>query len=59
MIHWLWLLPALFLGALFGTLACALMVAARNQDDIEDLIDRQSGCVCEREAVCSKRTDAA
>lgn len=59
MIHWFWLLPALFSGALFGTLICALMVAARSQDDIEDLIDRQSGCVCEREAVCSKRTDAA
>lgn len=59
MIHWFWLLPTFFCGAMLGLLACALMVAARDLDDIEDLIDQQSGCICEHEAVCSKRTDAA
>ena len=54
MIHWLWLLPALFTGAVAGLLICALMVAARS----EDVIDCQAGCACEREAVCSKQADA-
>jgi hypothetical protein len=41
-----------------GLLICALVVAARNQDEIEDMIDGQPGCVCQHEAVCSKQADA-
>ncbi len=58
MIHWLWLLPAIFLSASMGIFICALFVAARNQDAIEDMIDDQPGCVCQHEAVCPKQTDA-
>ena len=58
MIHWFWLLPAIFLSASMGLLICALVVAARNQDEIEDMIDGQPGCVCQHEAVCSKQADA-
>jgi hypothetical protein len=59
MIHWLWLLPALLVGASAGLLLCALIVAARDQESIEDLIDRQHGCICEREASCCKWDGAA
>lgn len=59
MISWLWLLPAVLVGAFAGLITCALMVAARGQEDIEDLIDQQAGCICESEAACCKRADAA
>lgn len=59
MIHWLWLFPAALLGGIAGLLTCALIVAARDQESIEDLIDQQPGCICNCEAVCSKQADAA
>jgi hypothetical protein len=41
-----------------GIFICALFVAARNQDAIEDMIDDQPGCVCQHEAACPKQADA-
>ena len=59
MISWLWLFPATLLGAFAGLLICALIVAARDQESIEDLIDQQPGCICKREASCCKWDEAA
>ena len=58
MIHWLWLLPAIFLSASAGLVLCALAVSARGKDEIQNLTDGQFGCVCQHEAVCSKQADA-
>jgi hypothetical protein len=59
MIHWLWLIPTVLVSAFAGLLLCALLVAARDQESIEDLIDQQHGCICKREASCCKWDEVA
>lgn len=43
MVHWIWIVVALFAGAMVGMLASALCVMASG-DSIEDQIDDETCC---------------